>query len=206
TPLFRPLYLTFSLLPLASNLSPMSDDYYRRRRCYCCWVVFILVLLGIVAGAAAWYFRSPLLTRLARVWVVDEPVGRADAILVLGGGVWDRPLEAARLYTNGYAPHVLVVDVQPNTAVELGLDAPEQDLSAAVLESKGVPQKAIATVGKNSASTYDDLQAALVWATTNNVKEILIPTDLFHTRRVAWTADRLFKPLGIQTHVLALAP
>ena len=68
----------------------MSDEYYRRRRCYCCWIVFILLLFAIAAGAAGYYFRKPLLTRLAGFWVVDEPPKRADAILVLGGGVWAR--------------------------------------------------------------------------------------------------------------------
>jgi len=185
----------------------MSAEGYRREkpRCWCFRILLLAFLLAAIAGAAAYYFRAPLLIRLAQAWIVDEPPRKADAILVLGGGVGWRPMEAARLYTNGYAPKILVINVQPDTAVELGIAPTEQELVSAVLESKGVPKEAIVPLGNSSSSTYEDLRAASDWAKSTNATRILIPTDLFHTRRVSWTADRLLGEAGVESQILPFA-
>ena len=54
--------------------------------------------------AVGWSFRGQLLRGLANAWIVHDPLSRADAIVVLGGGMQTRPFEAARLYREGYAP------------------------------------------------------------------------------------------------------
>ncbi len=160
-----------------------------------------------MAGLAVGYhYRGTLLPALARLWIVDEKPEKADAILVLGGGVGWRPLVAARLYTNGYAAKVLVINNKGDVAVEMGLKEPEKDLIAAVLESKGVPKSAIVEVGNGTTSTFEDVKAARDWAETTHATRILIPTDIAHSRRAGWTAKRLSDKAGIQSRVLAFEP
>ena len=66
-----------------------------------------LLLAGLLLGAVlltAWLFRTPILRGAAHAWIVNQPIARADAIVVLGGGLDTRPAEAARLYHLGLAP------------------------------------------------------------------------------------------------------
>ena len=60
----------------------------------------LLWLLAVCAAlaAVAWVYRAPLLIGLGKAWIVDDPLTRADAIVILGGGIETRPFEAARLY------------------------------------------------------------------------------------------------------------
>jgi uncharacterized SAM-binding protein YcdF (DUF218 family) len=177
-----------------------------KKRCWCIRIVLALLLLFGLSAIVFYYFRVPLLIKAAELWIVNDPPRKADAILVLGGGVGWRPLEAAKLYTNGYASKVLVINVRPDATVELGINPAESELVAAVLESRGVPKEAIVTIGNSCASTYEDIRAAAVWARTNKATGILIPTDLFHTRRVRWTADHLIASAGVRIQVLAVEP
>jgi uncharacterized SAM-binding protein YcdF (DUF218 family) len=48
-------------------------------------------------------FRASLFARLAYAWIVNDPLAKADVIVVLGGGVETRPFEAAKLYRQGLA-------------------------------------------------------------------------------------------------------
>src|ERR1039458_2085853 len=76
-----------------------------------------LSVLCLLCSVLCFAFRSPLLTGLANAWIVNEPLERADAIVVLGGGLEIRPFEAARLYHEGLAPKVLLMDVDRKSVV-----------------------------------------------------------------------------------------
>ena len=41
--------------------------------------------------------------------VVEDPLAKADAIYVLGGTMYERPLEAVDLYKAGWAPTIVLV-------------------------------------------------------------------------------------------------
>src|SRR5262249_61281288 len=62
----------------------------------------IITMLAIVASSA-WLGREPLLRGVASLWIVSDPVTRADAIVVLGGNYYERPLVAADLQGRGVA-------------------------------------------------------------------------------------------------------
>ena len=96
--------------------------------------------------------------------------------------------------------------MRPDTAVETGVREPERDLMRRVLIKKGVPDQAIVTVGKSVSSTYGDICAACDWAKTSGAKRLIIPTDLFHTRRLKWISQRVLGPAGIRCAVTALTP
>ena len=45
------------------------------------------LILGCVLLLVGYVFRAPLLTGLADAWVVNDPVAKADAIVIPGGGL-----------------------------------------------------------------------------------------------------------------------
>ncbi len=54
--------------------------------------------------ALALTFYPAWLPLVAQALIVDEPLQKADAIVVLGGGTGDREATGARLFAEGYAP------------------------------------------------------------------------------------------------------
>src|SRR5438046_1443012 len=108
-------------------------------------------------------FRAPILVSLAECWIVTEPLVKADAIVVLGGGIERRPFEAARLYREGSASRILLMETKPNPSEELGITVPETERSKQILERLGVPEGAIHLVGHNVSSTFEEASAVCDW-------------------------------------------
>jgi uncharacterized SAM-binding protein YcdF (DUF218 family) len=152
--------------------------------------------------AASWFLRAPLLTAAGQLLVIDDPLPtKADAIVVLGGGMAHRPQEAARLYRLGIAPKVLVTHPANRPGLEPHLIPSEGELAATLLQRLGVPPDAISAIGPGVASTHDESQATLHWIAAQPVQHIVIPTDLFHTRRVKRVFQNALREKGTQVTV-----
>jgi uncharacterized SAM-binding protein YcdF (DUF218 family) len=162
-----------------------------------------LLILSVLA-VAGYIFRAPLLRGAARVWVVNDPLTRADAIVVLGGGMETRPFEAARLYHLGLAPKILLTSTQPTPAEQLGVNPPETEIARRILVKKDVPDSAIVVAPGFVNSTYDEAITVRNWAKTNNIKRLIITTDVFHTRRSDWLFHKELKPQRIQVQMDAV--
>src|SRR3954464_13931378 len=59
------------------------------------------ILLAIMLTIGAWLFST-----LGAFLVVVDPLQKADAIVVLGGTMYERQLEAVDLYKAGMAPRI----------------------------------------------------------------------------------------------------
>ena len=165
-----------------------------------------LLLLGCVLLLVVYVFRVPLLTGLAEAWVVNDPVTKADAIVILGGGLENRPFAAAKLFHDGVAPLVLYMDVRLSPAEELGVAMPEKEQTRRILLSNNVSETAMTVIGSNVANTYDESRAVRAWIEKSGAKSIVIPTDPFHTRRVRWIFARELRGTKTQIHVVAIKP
>jgi uncharacterized SAM-binding protein YcdF (DUF218 family) len=172
----------------------------RVRRTGLCCLGFAVFLMAIYA------FRSPILRELATIWIVDEPLAKADAVVVLGGGLESRPFEAARLYHAGLAPKVLFMDVKLSPTTKLGITPSEEELTRKTLLKQGVAETDLVVIGQSVASTFDESMAVRNWVQTNHARRIIIPTDLFHTRRVRWLFRKELKGTGTQVSVKAVSP
>ena len=185
--------------PSAISHLPSSPRKWPRRLLWLAAFCFLLSIFCFV-------FRSPLLTGLATAWIINEPLIKADAIVVLGGGLETRPFEAARLYHEGLAPKILLMDVKRSPTTRLGITLPEQDLTRQVLLKQQVPDSDCVTIGDGVASTYDESRAVRAWLEKTGVRKVIIPTDLFHTRRVRWLFRKQLKGTGATVTVRAVAP
>ena len=75
--------------------------------------------MAILCGVA-WIEREALLRGAADLWIVSDPITPADVVVVLGGQIYTRPLEAAHLYANGLVKRVLLSEVEEGRSFGLG--------------------------------------------------------------------------------------
>jgi uncharacterized SAM-binding protein YcdF (DUF218 family) len=161
-----------------------------------------MALLGIAAGA--WFARVPLLQGTAQLWIVSEPVAPADAVAVLGGGLDVRPFAAAEYYGKGLTKKILLADVRRSPSEKLGVLPPHTELNRQVLLKLGVPEQAIETFGSASSNTREEALALRAWAEHTRSRTIIVPTEVFSSRRVRWMLEHVFAGSGVRVQVTAL--
>jgi len=142
------------------------------------WLAIALLCL-LAAGAVAYFCRVSLLRGAAHAWIVNQPLAHADVIVVLGGGPDTRPFEAARLFHQGLAPKILLMNPRPAHAAQLGLEPTEAELSRGILLKKGVPASAIVVPSEYVTNSFDESVVLRNWARANQIKRAIITTDVF---------------------------
>ena len=147
-----------------------------------------------------WAFLPQILNSAATLWIVDERPAHATAIVILGGGSEFRPSAAAGLYHEGWAPLVLVPNVEPSPLEQLGMEPSQAKFTIELLERLKVPRAAVELYGTEVTSTRDEAEALKEWAHGKAVARLLIPTDAFHARRVKWVFGKLLP--GIEVRVI----
>lgn len=163
------------------------------------------IFLGLLVAAGVLFVaRHPLMSVAAKCWIVDDPLVKSDAVVVLGGGLDSRPSFAADLYRRGLVTVVLVADVQKSTAANEGIIPPETTIAIGLLEKEGVPASAIQTFGSKVSSTRDESLGVRAWVAQHPSHRLIIPTDPFHTRRVKWLFLRALKDQQVEVNVASV--
>jgi uncharacterized SAM-binding protein YcdF (DUF218 family) len=145
------------------------------------------------------------LSRLGAWLVVQDPLQKADAIFVLGGTRYERPLEAMELYKEGWAPRITLMQQIPDGGeAELkkrGVKYPrEVDQQIEVLARLGVPADAIIVLDEadNTAEEADNLYRL---ATRLRWTRAIVVTSKQHTRRARLVMRRRMAGTGIDVVV-----
>jgi uncharacterized SAM-binding protein YcdF (DUF218 family) len=145
----------------------------------------------VVAGIA---IIALLGRNLGRWLVVNEPLEKADAILVLSGGLPERALEAARIYKQGYAKEVwLTHATEPGATLEkygVGYTG-EEVYDKRLLMHEGVPESAIRVLEPPVLNTADEVNVAAGELRGKPQRKIIIVTSKVHTRRARTTWKRV---------------
>ncbi len=166
--------------------------------------VVILVLVGL--GGMVWFEREPLLRGAANLWIISDEATHADAVVVLGGGLEERPFVAADLYHKGLVRTVLISQVAESHAVKVGIIQGHTEATYQALLKLGVPATAIETFGDSNRNTNDEADELRSWTDTHKAAAIIIPIEIFSSRRVYWIFHRKFSGLPIHIEVLAFDP
>jgi uncharacterized SAM-binding protein YcdF (DUF218 family) len=123
---------------------------------------------------------------LGRWLVVNEPLEKADAIVVLSGGLPERALEAARIYEQGFAPQVwLTHTTEPGATLEkyaVGYTG-EEVYDKRLLMHEGVPESAIRLLEPPVLNTADEARVAGGELRKQPLRKLIIVTSKVHTRR-----------------------
>jgi uncharacterized SAM-binding protein YcdF (DUF218 family) len=146
----------------------------------------LLLWLGVPTAL----FLAALLVFLyvGRWLVLEDPLQKAHAIVVLSGRVPSRALEAARVYKQGYADRVwLTHAAEPGAALaELSIQYPGDDFyNKLVLLHEGVPESAIQVLDPPIENTADEMQTIGAALRRQNQHSVILVTSKVHTRRVA---------------------
>ena len=148
------------------------------------WTIGLLVPFGLLAGL--YLARGAILPAAARwldVGICPQP---ADFVMVLGGGIDNRPFAAAAMVKAGLAHRVLVSHVKSGPANLAGGVPADDVIVRRVLVARGVSNDAITAIGHENASTYDEARSLRVFLDATPDVRVLILTSDFHTRRARW--------------------
>lgn len=141
-----------------------------------------------LAGAALVVLASLYAFRHLGAWLVaQDALQKADAVVVLSGGLPDRALEAAEIYRNGYAPEVWISrPVGPQTELQaMGIHyAGEETYNQEILVHQGVPANAIHILAPAIVNTEQEIRAISAQLQKSDRKCAIIVTSPYHTRRV----------------------
>jgi uncharacterized SAM-binding protein YcdF (DUF218 family) len=154
--------------------------------------VSVLQKRGIVAAMcmAAAGLAAALLLHAAGDWLVlADPLAPARAVVVLGGQLPFRAMEAAAVYKQGWAPEVWLtrggIHAEDLALARLGIDKPaESTYSAEVLERLGVPSQAIRLLPGVTQNTADEVRVIAGRLRISGGDKVVLITSKYHTRRV----------------------
>lgn len=153
-------------------------------------VIFFLLVLLLNPFTQAW---------IAGRFVVDDPLAPADIVVPLRGGPQEtdsRVDEAARLVGKRYAP-LLLVDVA--AAPVYGI--PEAQLFENYVKQKGVAPDQLRRCESDSDNTAEEAAAIRSCLLRLGVKEVIIVTSEYHTRRARSILQHAFSGLGIVVRI-----
>jgi uncharacterized SAM-binding protein YcdF (DUF218 family) len=148
------------------------------------------ILRIAVAVAVVLFLVAVLALRGAGRWlVVADPLQPASAIVVLGGQVPFRAMEAAAVYKDRWAREVWLTrerfSGEESALARMGIDrTPEEEYSRRVLERLNVPAEAIRILPEHNLNTADEIRAVSRRLQQVGGDRVILVTSKYHTRRV----------------------
>ena len=151
-------------------------------------VLKVFAILVILTVCVMYFAHPPILRELATQLFVEDPLERASAIIVLSGALPYRPLGAAQLYKDGWAPRIVLTRAKRSKRYyalkALGLVYPEaHEISRQILLKLGVPNEAISVVGGEIYSTITEAEEILNELAPAKGATLIVVTSRPHSRR-----------------------
>ena len=173
---------------MPTQLDPLRVSARRRIRQFLAGVLALAILLSLV-----------FVVCLGRWLMVQDPLTKAQAIVVLSGRLPMRALAAAQLYRDGFAPEVwLTHPAEPGSSLA-ALDIPydgEDVYNTRVLSREGVPLQAIRVLPNPIVNTADEMAAIAAALPPDRSGVVIIVTTKVHTRRTRELWRRIAKGRG----------
>jgi uncharacterized SAM-binding protein YcdF (DUF218 family) len=146
-------------------------------------LLFLAVLLGSLYLA-----RHPALRFIGESLVVEDPLEKSDAIIVLSDDNFyaDRATRAAELFRQNLATVVVAsgVRLRPNAGVA--------ELMTHDLIERGVPRENILPFPQDADNTREQAELLHKLAQSRNWKSVIVVTSNYHTRRARYIFGKIF--------------
>ena len=159
----------------------------------------IILLLAVLAAVAGCPYAGQYL-------IVDQPLQKAEAIVVLAGAQVDRWLEAVDLHREGLAPAIVMspgyVDPLGDDLRARGIRLPREiDVHRDAMIQLGVPAAAIEIMPHGYDNTADEAAGVRAIAHSRGWTRIIVVTSKYHTRRSLFAFNRELRGSGIEVQV-----
>jgi len=162
-------------------------------------VIFrLMALLALLLlFAAAYLARHPLMRTASRLWIVSDPVERADAILVIGDDNFrgDRASRAAELFREGWTPLVVASGrrLRPYAGIAEFI---ERDLA-----SRGVPPAHVVHFAHDAKDTLEEARSLGRFVSERKWHKVVVVTSNYHARRMRYIVRKVF-PANVSVAVI----
>ena len=160
-------------------------------------VMKLIVTLALASFVLFFYLvRHPIFRFIAESWVVEDPLNKADALIVLSDDNFyaDRATRAAELFREGKAPLVVASGrrLRPGAGIA---ELMEHDLI-----ERGVPKDKILRVAEEGDSTLEQAETLAKFVQAKKWHSAIVVTSNYHTRRARYIFQHVF-PHGIDVRV-----
>lgn len=153
----------------------------------------ILLVLILVA----FLFRNEILIGFGSFLIYENELKPVTYAFVLSGGPWDRGNEAAKVYKKGFIDTIVCTGENiPADFKALGLDLLESEITQKNILKNGVPDSKIKLI-KKGTSTQEEADAILQFCKQQKVKQAIVLSSKFHTRRIKQVFKKRFEKEGI---------
>ena len=157
----------------------------------------LLILLFFLLFCFVLYLvRRPILRFTAESWIVEDPLDKADALIVLGDDNFyaDRATRAVQLFREGKAQVIVASGrrLRPNAGVA---ELIEHDLV-----ERGVPKDRVLRFTYDGDGTLEEAEALVKLVTHKKWRRVIVVTSNYHARRARYIFRRVF-PQGMQVSV-----
>ena len=146
-------------------------------------LVFLAVLLGGIYLA-----RRPLLRFAGESLVVEDPLEKSDAIIILSDDNFyaDRATRAAEIFRQKLAPLVVAsgIRLRPNAGIA--------ELMTHDLVERGVPRENILPFPQDADDTKEEAGFLRKLVQEKNWKNVIVVTSNYHTRRAKYILGKVF--------------
>jgi uncharacterized SAM-binding protein YcdF (DUF218 family) len=132
-------------------------------------VLLIALLLATLVALVGYYYPEKILC-------VDSGPVKADVIVVLGGGLHERPERAALLFHQGAAPRIFLTG------------AGDDSINRLLLLQAGVPGSLI-EVENDSMTTRENAEFTIKRLRAEHVHSVILVTTWYHARRALKTFE-----------------
>jgi|GEM_PF-5984768 len=137
-------------------------------------LIFIIVLFSV------YHLHENILVKVGSIVIKEQTPIKSDAIIVPGGGNFQRVKKGLELYNEGYSSKfILTGDIKGWPGIDEGTWA---DLSKRYLLKNGVDEKNIYLI--HSTSTREDIIRSFKKMRENNMSSCIIVSTIFHTGRI----------------------
>lgn len=151
------------------------------------------LIAAFLLAFLAWILLTPY---LAERLIVEKPLEKADAILVLAGSsaYIERTQKAGEIYRQGIAPRIFLTD----DGERAGWSRIERrnpafvELARENLIEQGVPAESIEILEPSATGTIYEAEILRKKVEESDLKSILLVTSAYHTRRALQTFEKIF--------------
>jgi uncharacterized SAM-binding protein YcdF (DUF218 family) len=163
--------------------------------------------IGFLTLLGGWIVVAPL---LANYLVVQKPLERADAIVILSGSAEyiERTREAAEIFTKEISSKIILTDdgLSGGWNNELNRNPSWAERARWELIALGVREDAVEVLPTIVQGTNEEAELIVKTAAKRGIKSVMLVTSAYHSRRTIWSFEKAAERKNLTLTIGVLSP